>query len=620
MKNNLLILLLFCLSISAKAIEISHIEPPFWWTGMKNSELQIMVYGEDIRYLDVWLEYPDVKLKQILRPDNPNYLFIYLEIGENAQPGIMKLTFSGERKNRIVKEYELKARSTDKGAQGFSPSDVMYLIMPDRFANGDPSNDVWDDEDVNRNEPFARHGGDLAGINAHLDYLNNLGITTIWLNPVLENKMNGPEKYKSYHGYAITDFYKVDKRLGTNEEYRQLIENIHGRGMKIVMDMIYNHCGSQHRWMNNLPYSDWLNHQEGFVPTTHNLLTVMDVHAPQSEVEAMTDGWFVPSMPDLNQRNKYLADYLIQNSIWWIEYARIDGIRHDTHPYADFHFLAEWNRRLLDEYPDFNIVGESWYAAGAPLAWWQRNSKLNKGQTNLKTVMDFNLMTACNEAFAVESSERNPLKRIYEVIAQDFMYEDLNNILVFLDNHDTSRFLKQEETDLDRYKQAIAFLLTTRGIPQLYYGTEILMTGEKKDGDGNLRKDFPGGWQGDAVNAFTAEGRTDLQNEAHDYLQKLLQFRKTNSAVAEGSLIHYAPDHQTECYVYARVNDNNGVLVIINGSNKEQTLPLEKYHEVIYMGCVGKDVISGESINLHQSVTVSAKGVMVIEMIVEEVF
>ena len=613
MKKILFLFTLLALSLSATAVEIARTEPPFWWTGMKNTELQIMVYGKNIARSELQFEYAGVRLKEVVRTENPSYLFVYLEIEKNAQPGILKLNFT-EGKKKLTKNYELKARAATVGAQGFNPADVLYLIMPDRFANGDTSNDFWNDEEVNRSEPSARHGGDLAGISAQLDYLNDLGVTAIWLNPVLENKMNGPEKYKSYHGYAITDFYKVDKRLGTNEEYCRLVENIHRRGMKVVMDMIFNHCGSRHWWVGDFPDKDWLNHQSGFVPTTHDLYAVMDIHAPRSEVAAMTDGWFVPAMPDLNQRNKLLADYLIQNSIWWVEYARIDGIRHDTHPYADFDFLAQWNRRLEEEFPGLNMVGEAWYVSSAPLAWWQRSSKVNEKQTHLKTVMDFNLMTAYNQAFNIHSPEKNPWKKIYETIAQDFIYEDLNNILVFLDNHDVSRFLKAEETDLKRYKQALAFLLTTRGIPQLYYGTEILMTGEKNDGDGNLRKDFPGGWKGDAANAFTAEGRTALQNEAHDFLQKILQWRKNNSAIANGNLIHYAPDWQTQCYVYARAHNESRVLVILNGSDKEQILSPERYRDVLKNAASGKEIISEKIVNLQEKITISAKGVYIIEV------
>jgi glycosidase len=578
-------------------------EPAFWWTGMNNSELQILVQGKDIARSQVTLDYPNVSIKEVVKVDNPNYLFIYLEIGKESHPGTLNLVFT-EGKKKMITGYQLKARSQTIGAQGFDASDVLYLIMPDRFANGDAKNDTLDDANIDRQNPNARHGGDLAGISTKLDYLFDLSVTAIWLNPVLENKM--PEKqYHSYHGYAVTDFYTIDRRFGSNEEYRQLIEKIHDKGMKVVMDMIYNHCGSSHWWMGDFPCKDWLNYQDGFVPTNHHLYAAVDIHAPQSEVAGLTDGWFVEAMPDLNQKNPLLATYLIQNSIWWIEYARIDGIRHDTHPYVDYDFLSKWCKAVLDEYPGFNMVGESWYLNSAPLAWWQRNSKVSGKQSNLKTTMDFNLMNACQDM---------NVQKIYEVIAQDFLYEDIHNILIFLDNHDLSRFAKKDESDLKRYKQALAFLLTTRGIPQLYYGTEILMTGEKSEGDGGLRNDFPGGWQGDTVNAFTSGGRTAQQNEAWNYLQKLLQWRKTNKAVTEGELIHYAPNEwQENCYVYARIKGNDKVLVILNGSEKEQSLSPENYREVIGNAISGKDVLSEESISLEKEITIAAHGVFIIE-------
>ncbi|GHT74250.1 alpha-amylase [Bacteroidia bacterium] len=604
MKKHIIHLLLLCISFSGFALNIDRVEPAFWWTGMNNPELQILVHGKNIARSQVQLDYPDVRIKEVVKVENPNYLFIYLEIGKEARPGTLNLIFN-EGKKKVIQGYELKERANSIGAQGFNASDVLYLIMPDRFANGDTKNDDLDEADIDRNNPNARHGGDLAGISDRLDYLSDLGVTAIWLNPVLENKM--PEKkYRSYHGYAVTDFYKIDRRFGSNEDYCRLIEKIHGKGMKVVMDMIYNHCGSSHWWMNDFPCKDWLNHQDGFVSTNHNLYAAVDIHAPQSEVNGLTEGWFVESMPDLNQKNPYLATYLIQNSIWWIEYARIDGIRHDTHPYVDYDFLSKWCKAVLDEYPGFNMVGESWYLNSAPLAWWQRNSKINTKQSNLKTTMDFNLMNACQEM---------NLRQIYEVIAQDFLYEDVNNILIFLDNHDLSRFVKKEETDLNRFKQALAFLLTTRGIPQIYYGTEILMSGEKSEGDGYLRKDFPGGWSGDPVNAFVKSGRTDLQNEAFNYLKNLLQWRKTNPAVTGGELIHYAPNEWREnCYVYARIKDNDKVLVILNGSQEEQSLSPEKYREVIGNAGSGKDIISGKTIDLKEKITIPAKGVYIMEL------
>jgi glycosidase len=573
---------------------------------MKNSELQIMFYGDKIADAELQFMYDGIELKKTVKVDNPNYLFVYLNISENAKAGEINFKFTENRKTFVYK-YELRKREKMTGAQGFGTADVLYLIMPDRFANGDASNDVWDDEPINRNDQYARHGGDFAGISKHLDYLNDLGITTIWLNPVMENKMHHGN-YQSYHGYAVTDFYKTEPRLGSNENYRFLIEEIHKKGMKTVMDMIYNHCGSLHWWMKDLPCKDWLNHQDGFVPTSHNSFAVADIHAPQSEIDAMTKGWFVESMPDMNQQNPLLADYLIQNSIWWIEYAQIDGIRHDTHTYADFDFLAEWCKRVHDEYPNFNIVGESWFT----LPWWQRNSKVNQKQTNLKTIMDFDLMNACAETFTSETDTGYDLYKLYRVIAQDYLYADPDNILVFLDNHDLSRFVKKNETDLHRYKQALAFILTTRGIPQIYYGTEILMHGEKHEGDGLLRKDFPGGWANDKINAFTRNGRTDLQNEAWNYLQKLLQWRKKNKAICEGKLIHYTPD--SNCYVYLRIKNDSKVLIIINGTNKEQTLQMNKYGEITENPKSGKEIISEQILDLTGTLNIPAKEAYIIEL------
>ncbi|MDR0994924.1 MAG: glycoside hydrolase family 13 protein [Tannerella sp.] len=606
----LFLCLLLGLSVSAAGISISRLEPAFWWTGMKNPQLQIMVYGKDIAATRVQpVNYPGVSLKEVVRTDNPNYLFIYLDITPETRPGQFQLTFA-QGKKKLVKDYELRPRATSIGAQGFDSSDVLYLIMPDRFSDGDTTNDNWDSVRVNRQNPFARHGGDFAGLEKHLDYIQDLGVTAVWLNPVLENKMPGG----SYHGYAITDYYRVDPRFGSNADYCRFVADCHKRGLKVVMDMIYNHCGSGHWWMKDLPAKDWLNHQDHFVQTSFNTLAATDIHAPQSEKDALTKGWFSPGMPDLNQGNRLLADYLIQNSIWWIEYARIDGIRHDTHPYVDFHFLARWCKAVTDQYPHFNIVGETWYDASAPEAWWQRNSKVNPRDSYLKTAMDFRLMRAANEAFDIKNdATRYDLQKIYEVLAQDYIFANPNHLLVFLENHDTSRFMKKQETNLDRYKLALTFLLTTRGIPHLYYGSEVLLTGEKSEGDGNLRKDFPGGWPGDKADAFTAAGRTPLQNEAHDFLRKLLQWRKTSEAVRNGRLIHYAPD-RNDCYVYARIKGNSRILVILNGANKAATLHPEKYAEVTGGATSGKDVITGRSVSLTQDFTVPAHGELLLEL------
>jgi glycosidase len=602
---------LICACVST-ATEITRLEPAFWWTGMKNAELQIMVYGKDIAQSNVAVTYEHARLKEVVRVENPNYLFLYLELQDGVKPGIMQIEFTEGRKT-TRRPFELKPRETRPGAGGFTGADVMYLITPDRFANAVPENDNLDTVKVNRERANSRHGGDLRGIIDRLDYIEDLGATTIWLNPVLENRMPGG----SYHGYAITDFYRVDPRFGTNGEYCELIDKAHAKGMKVVMDMIFNHCGSSHGWMNDLPSSDWLNNREAFVQTTHYKWTLMDIHAPASEKDILVNGWFSRGMPDLNQRNRHLATYLIQNSIWWIEYARIDGIRQDTHPYADYDFMSRWCKEIEDEYSSFNIVGEAWYPRITASAWWQRDSKNNNRNSNLKTVMDFDLTFTAEQAFTAESSSREGseagLFKLYEVIAQDYLFADPDNILTFLDNHDLGRFMKKDEVDLRRYKQALAFLLTTRGIPQIYYGTEILMHGEKKEGDGNIRKDFPGGWPGDAVDAFTPQGRTPLQNEAWNYMQKLLKWRKNSKPVTQGKLIHYTPD-RTGCYVYARIKDDQTVLVMINGTDSEQTLPMERFREATGKFRSGKDAVTGQTLPVTDYVTLPAKGVYVMDL------
>lgn len=603
------------LSISlfdAVAAVINRVEPAYWWVGMKNKELQLMVNGANIAKTTPEISYAGVTIKEIARTDNPNYLFIYLDIAADTKPGTVAIKFTGNGKS-VSHKYELKARTDKTGALGFSKADVLYLITPDRFANGSVKNDTWDGVKIDRNDPFGRHGGDLQGVAKRLDYIKDLGFTTVWFNPVQENKM--PQG--SYHGYAITDFYRIDPRFGSNEEFRILTKTMHDKGMKVVMDMIFNHCGSEHPWMKDKPSADWVNNPNNYVETNHAKVTVMDTHAAKKEQDILLDGWFVRSMPDLNSRNKHLATYLIQNSIWWIEYARIDGIRQDTYPYPDYDFMARWCKEVMDEYPDFNIVGESWYGKSSEIAWWQRNSPLNKNNSYLKTVMDFPLTFAVDKGFNKEANinggESSGLYGVFETIAQDFLYPDPDNILTFLDNHDTGRFNLKEETDLDRFKQAFAFLLTTRGIPQIYYGTEILMTGTKNEGDGLIRKDFPGGWAGDKTDAFTSAGRTARQNEAFDYLKKLLNWRKNNDAVINGKLIHYAPNWNN-VYVYARINNGKTVLVILNGSSKEQALDMARFTDVTGSHTTGTDVITGKQVPVTGTVTIPARGEYILEL------
>lgn len=609
MRKNLLLSLIICLLfpgfISAKGITA---EPAFWWSGMKNPELQLMVYGENIASFRPSVSYPGVKLKSSVALESPNYLLVYLDV-ENAQPGTFDITFTKDKK-QIKMPYELKARKKDAcKIKGFDSSDVLYLIMPDRFANGDPSNDnlvMKTAYKTDRNDPSARHGGDLAGIEKHLDYIEDLGVTAIWLNPVLENDMQGG----SYHGYATTNYYRVDPRFGTNEDYVRLIDKTHAKGMRVVMDMIFNHCGSDHIWMKDVPSKDWFNNLDKYVETSHVKEVYFDPYASEYDTKRMVDGWFVPSMPDLNQRNPHVATYLIQNSIWWIEYSGVDGIRQDTYPYADYKMMVDWCNAIYREYPDYNIVGEAWMNQTMGTAFWQKDSKLNeRGNTMLKSVMDFRLMGLSHSAFF---GDAGGMQALYEHLAYDYAYADIYNVLRFLDNHDTDRFLPAMPEKLDAFKQGIAFMLTIPGIPQFYYGTELLMNGTKQKGDGYIRLDVPGGWPGDAVNQFEASGRTDIQNEAWNYMQKLLKWRKGNEVIAKGKMKHFVP--QNGVYVYARNLNGKQVVVIMNGNAKESVLPLDRYDEILKGYTSGKDVITGKVVSLQKELTLGAKDVLVLEL------
>ena len=609
MRKNLLLSLIICLLfpgfLSAKGITA---EPAFWWSGMKNPELQLMVYGENIASFRPSVSYPGVKLKSSVALESPNYLLVYLDV-ENAQPGTFDITFTKDKK-QIKMPYELKARKKDAcKIKGFDSSDVLYLIMPDRFANGDPSNDnlvMKTAYKTDRNDPSARHGGDLAGIEKHLDYIEDLGVTAIWLNPVLENDMQGG----SYHGYATTNYYRVDPRFGTNEDYVRLIDKTHAKGMRVVMDMIFNHCGSDHIWMKDVPSKDWFNNLDKYVETSHVKEVYFDPYASEYDTKRMVDGWFVPSMPDLNQRNPHVATYLIQNSIWWIEYSGVDGIRQDTYPYADYKMMVDWCNAIYREYPDYNIVGEAWMNQTMGTAFWQKDSKLNeRGNTMLKSVMDFRLMGLSHSAFF---GDAGGMQALYEHLAYDYAYADIYNVLRFLDNHDTDRFLPAMPEKLDAFKQGIAFMLTIPGIPQFYYGTELLMNGTKQKGDGYIRSDVPGGWPGDAVNQFEASGRTDIQNEAWNYMQKLLKWRKGNEVIAKGKMKHFVP--QNGVYVYARNLNGKQVVVIMNGNAKESVLPLDRYDEILKGYTSGKDVITGKVVSLQKELTLGAKDVLVLEL------
>lgn len=601
MKHTLILLIVFLFSWgggqTARAMEIKKVAPSFWWAGMKNPELQILLYGEELALSDVSVSGEGIYLKETVRQDNPNYLLLYFDLSEAKAQTFQILLKSGKKERRI--SYELKARGR-KGEEvkGFTSEDVLYLIMPDRFANGNLENDVVDgmrEKKIDRADSFARHGGDIQGISSHLDYIADLGVTAIWLNPTQENDMESG----SYHGYAITDYYQIDRRFGSNEDFCALVEKAHEKNLKVVMDMIFNHCGSENYLFKDKPSKDWFNYRSNYVQTSFKTASVMDIHASAFEKKIATDGWFTSVMPDFNQRNRHVARYLIQSSIWWIEYAGINGIRQDTHPYADFDFMSQWCKEVLDEYPYFNIVGETWLNSNVLVSYWQKDSKLAAPlNSNLPTVMDFPLQALINQAFDEETGEwGGGLYKLYDYQTQDLVYANPMNLLTFLDNHDTSRFAQTDEMakNLKRYKQAMVFLLTTRGIPQIYYGTEILMTGDKGKGDGDLRKDFPGGWQGDTRNCFAKNGRTALENEAFEFTRQLLNWRKGNQVIGKGSLKHYSI--QNGVYVYQREFNGKSVVVIMNGTDDSKELDLAPYQEILPRENA-LDVLTGKNVNL----------------------
>lgn len=597
---------------TAWAMDVKKIAPSFWWAGMKHSELQILLYGDDLASSDVTLSGEGVYLEEVVKQDNPNYLLLYVDLSEaKAQTFHIQLK-NGKKQLQIP--YELKTR-TRKGedVKGFTSEDVLYLIMPDRFSNGNPENDVvkgMKETKLDRTDSFARHGGDLQGISNHLDYIADLGVTAIWLNPTQENDMEGG----SYHGYAITDYYQVDRRFGSNEDFRDMVDKAHGKGLKVVMDMIFNHCGSENYLFKDKPSKEWFNFHSNYVQTSFKTASVMDIHASEYEKKIATDGWFTSVMPDFNQRNRHVARYLIQSSIWWIEYAGINGIRQDTHPYADFNFMSQWCKEVLEEYPYFNIVGETWLNSNVLVSYWQKDSKLAAPlNSNLPTVMDFPLQALMNQAFDEETGEwGGGLYKLYDYQTQDLVYANPMNLLTFLDNHDTSRFTRTDEMarDLKRYKQALVFLLTTRGIPQIYYGTEILMTGDKGKGDGDLRKDFPGGWPGDVRNCFEASGRTPLENEAFEFTRKLLNWRKGNPVIGKGTLKHYSICQGV--YVYQREFNGKSVVVVMNGTDSPKELDLTPYKEILPADKV-RDLLTGKQVNLEGKLTLEGRENLVIE-------
>lgn len=619
-------------------MKITRIDPTDWYVGMKDASLQLMFYGNNLQGASVTTDYAGVSVDSVVSLPNTHYLLAYLNL-RDAKPGMMTLKLTKGKTAKNVK-YELKQRemSGDK-RMGFTNADVLYMLMPDRFANGDTKNDQIKGMNkyvCDRTKPSLRHGGDLEGIRKHLDYFTNLGVTALWFTPVLENNSPDTNGFSTYHGYATTDYYKVDPRFGTNKEYRQLIDEAHRKGLKVVMDMIFNHCGFEHPWLKELPSDDWLNEPEWlkegtgsgrdektgmpngtktnskYLQTSYKLTPVLDPYASKIDLKETVDGWFVPSMPDLNQRNPHVIKYLIQNSIWWIETAGINGIRMDTYPYADRKAMALWMKTLNEEYPNFNVVGETWNTEPAFTAAWQKDSKLSNINSNLKTVMDFSFFEKINKAKNEETDGWwDGLNRVYNSLAEDYLYENPRDVMAFIENHDTDRFLGHGQ-DVAALKQSLALLLTMNRIPQLYYGTEVLLNGTKEKSDGDVRQDFPGGFPGDAHTAFTAEGRSTAQNEMFNWLSKLLHWRQGNEVITQGKQIQFIP-HQG-VYVLARQYQGRSVLTILNGTSKEARLDVKRYAEIIGKTTTGRDVITSENVDMSKDIKLSPRQTLVIEL------
>lgn len=590
--------------------KISRVEPTDWYVGMKDPTLQLMVYGKDVRNADVKIDYPGVKIDSLVRLDSPNYLLIYLNL-EGAKAGTMNLNVGGKK----IK-YQLKNRdmSGDK-RMGFTNADVLYQLMPDRFANGNPKNDAFKnmrDAVVDRKQPSMRHGGDLEGIRQHLDYFNELGVTALWLTPVLENDRPADEgKYSSYHGYATSDFYNVDPRLGSNDDYRQLVDECHKHGLKMVMDMIFNHCADTHPWNLDAPSKDWFNYPHYGLQTSYKLTPVLDPYASEVDKRETVDGWFVPSMPDLNQRNPHVIKYLIQNSMWWIETVGIDGIRMDTYPYADREAMAHWMKVLNEEYPNFNTVGETWVAEPAYTAAWQKDSKLSKVNSYLKTVMDFSFFEKINSAKTENTDGFNQgYNRVYNSLVYDYLYTDPSHVMAFIENHDTNRFLENGK-DTTGLKQAYALLLTINRIPQLYYGSEVLMNGVKNISDGYVRQDFPGGFPGDKHNCFNSEERTPEENAMFNWLSRLLHWRNGNEVISKGKQIQFMPFKGV--YVVARQYNGKNVMTIINGTREKAQLDVKRYAEIIASHTQATDITTGKQLDLTHNIPLAARQTVILE-------
>jgi len=592
-------------------MNIQHVEPPNWWTGMADNNLQIMIHGENVAQFEVSIRDKDVLLKKVNRAESPNYLFLDVEIARDAKPGRFKIRFfdGGKRVgNYEYKLYERKEGSANR--LGFNNSDIIYLLMPDRFANGNPDNDNVKGmfEQMNRADHDGRHGGDIQGVIDHLDYIKATGFTALWMNPVFENNQ---EKY-SYHGYSITDYYKVDARLGSNDDYQSMVDACHEKEIKVIKDMIFNHCGSKHWWMEDLPFQDWVHQFPEYTTSNYKANVIIDPYVSEFDETKMLSGWFDRTMPDLNQRNEFLANYLIQNSIWWVENFDLDGIRMDTYPYPYKEMMARWSGRIMEEYPNFRIVGEIWDGNPSVVAYWKSRNKYSGYASNLNTVFDFPLHDALKMALNEKETWNEGIVRLYSGLSQDYLYEDPEDHVVFCDNHDVARIAAVCNDDYQKVKQALIFIMTIRGTPLVYYGTEIGMSGLADDHHGKIRRDFPGGWADDQNNAFNENSRYRLQKEMHKFTQNLIRIRKGNEVLQTGKLKHFIPENGV--YVYFRYLEDEVVMIALNNGTKEQTLDLERFDEVLKNYSSAFHLYTGVEHPLKDGLGINGNGFLLISL------
>lgn len=605
MKKNLLLLAVSFIAIHTFAIDYYNTYPTHWWAGMKNPKLQLMMHGENIsRFTKVTISYPGVKVDKISKVEGKNYLFVDLTIAPTAKPGRFTIKLTGGGLPAEDVSYELKARSKDNGktrAMGVSAKDFIYLMIPDRFANGDPSNDIipgYRDQTSNRKDKFSRHGGDFKGITDHLDYFNQLGVTTLWLTPVIENDQPLMSEWGNsvagYHGYWFTDHYSIDKRLGGNDGYKAFCNTLHSRGMKVIQDAVYNHVGNQHWFVLDPPMKEWFNTSQGDKAPNHREEVFYDPYASQKEKQQMLDGWFVTHLPDLNQRNPYVANFLIQHAIWTTEEFGIDGWRVDTYKYCEEKFMNDCNAALEKEFPQVTVFGESWVNSPLANAYFTRNNMETPFKHNAKGMLDFQACFAMLAGMNEPWGWLNGTNKIYTTLSSDVLYKEPMNNCIFLDNHDMDRVFSVVDEDWKKLRMGMNWLLTLRGIPQLYYGTEVLMKNKKENTDATVREDFPGGWPDDKAkdNRFTKEGRSDKQNEAFDYISALAHFRKTSSAITTGKTMQYIS--KDGLYVYFRYDAKQTVMVITNTSDKSIRPDMSLYSERIKNFTLARNVVSGK--------------------------